>query len=68
LSSPLVKKTDAGFRVTRLIIKPIPNRQDVTVFRLTQEVGVDGTIKELEVVPVSIPNADLLWLGFPSYL
>lgn len=68
LSSPLVKKTDVGFRVTRFVIKPVPNRQDVTVFRLTQEVGAAGTVKELEVVPVSIPKADLLWLGFPSYL
>jgi hypothetical protein len=68
LPSPLVKKMDAGFRVTRLVIKPIPNHQDVTVFRLTQEVGADGTVKELEAVPVPMSKADLLWLGFPSYL
>src|SRR4051794_26311504 len=45
LPSPLVKKMGTGFRVMRLVIKPIPNHQDVTVFRLTQEVGVDGTVK-----------------------
>lgn len=68
LPSPLVEKTDAGFKVTRLVIKPIPTHQEVTVFRLTQEVDADGTVKELESVPVSLPKADLLWLGFPSYL
>jgi hypothetical protein len=68
LPSPLVKKTDTGFRVTRLVIKPIPTRQEVTVFRLTQEVGTDGMVKELESVPVPLSAADLLWLGFPPYL
>jgi hypothetical protein len=60
--------TPSGFKVTRLVIKPIPTRQEVTVFRLTQEVDKDGTVNEVESVPVSLPAADLLWLGFPSYL
>ncbi len=68
LPSPLVKKTDSGFRVTRLVIKPIPTHQKVTVFRLTQEVGTDVAVLELSSVPVSLSAADLLWLGFPSYL
>lgn len=29
LQGPLIKKMDAGFRVTRLAIKPIPNHRDV---------------------------------------
>lgn len=68
LPNPLVKKTSEGFKVTRLVIKPIPTRQEVTVFRLTQEVGADGTVQELESMQVPLSAADLLWLGFPSYL
>jgi hypothetical protein len=68
LQSPLVEKNNSGFRVTRTIIRPIPNRQQVTAFRITQEVGTDGTVSELESVPLPLSDSDLLWLGFPSYL
>jgi hypothetical protein len=68
LTAPVVERTKSGFRVTRLVIRPLPNRQDVTIFRLTQDVDYDGGIREVEAVPIQLPRTDLLWLGFPSHL
>lgn len=67
LSDPQFKETDSGIQVTRFVIKPIPSRQEVTVYRITQEVGPAGEIREISSEPVSIPKWDLLRLGFPSY-
>jgi hypothetical protein len=66
-TEPQFKETASGIQVTRFVIKPIPNRQEVTVYRITQEVGAAGEVREISSEPVSIPQWDLLRLGFPSY-
>lgn len=66
-SDPQFKETASGIQVTRFVIKPIPNRQEVTVYRVTHEVGRAGEVREISSEPVSVPYWDLLRLGFPGY-
>ena len=68
LASPIITKESAGFKVTRLAIKPVPSHYDVTVFKITQEVTFDGRVRELSSEPVTIPRLDRIRLGFPIYM
>lgn len=65
---PLVEEIADGFKVTRFVIKPVPNYNEVTVFRMVQAVSRDGEVKGLSAEPVTISSEDLLYLGFPRYL
>lgn len=68
LASPTIIKESAGFKVTRLAIKPVPSYYEVTVFKITQEVTFDGRVRDLTSEPVTIPRLDRLRLGFPMYM
>lgn len=68
LAKPLVEEIAGGFRVTRFVIKPIPNYNEVTVFKVVQTVGHSGEVKEESAELVNIPSRELLYLGFPRYL